>query len=234
MGCFDSTCCITGLPIHHYDKIKAALLIPYPYRTPCYVGGDFQFWTLPVTSEYNDYGNIEWKKLKPNEKFVLEFILKLTLPFAGNHKAAYSQLWENLLRGDLEVKLPYRETTNLFPWMCHEWAWKAIIKMHPMRANIPDDAKKFTDREFQSSCLATEAGGFSQFLEDLIKDSVESCTNLYEMLVEAAHFTCNCYFVRKPLTPLYCFGEQYESLDKLVGFTALIAEKAKEKVRKDD
>lgn len=62
MGCFNSVCNLSGLPIYHGDKIKLIVTVPgrehresslvYPsdLRMPCF---------LPVTGEYDDYGCIE-------------------------------------------------------------------------------------------------------------------------------------------------------------------------------
>lgn len=87
MGCFDANCCLTGLPLHDGDPIRAALLLPNQgVPTGCYPGGKYQFWTLPVESIYNDYGNLTWKKIPKDQKEVLEFILKFTLPALEDHE----------------------------------------------------------------------------------------------------------------------------------------------------
>lgn len=124
MGCFDSNCCVTGLPLHHYDKVRAALLIPYqPEKHSCYIGSAYQFWTMPVSSEYNDYGNIEWSEIADEHRWGLEFILKLMLPGMRDRESysrdilkdgkelSLEELWQHITHNDLEFD-PDREQRN--------------------------------------------------------------------------------------------------------------------------
>ena len=126
MGCFDSNCCITGLPLHHYDKVRAAIITPYqPEQHSCYIGSAFQFWTMPVSSTYNDYGNLEWGDIEDEHKWGLEYILKLTLPgmkdheeysrkvFENNKKLSLNELWDNMFRGQIDLD-PDRDLRNAF------------------------------------------------------------------------------------------------------------------------
>jgi hypothetical protein len=84
---------------------------------------------MPVSSEYNDYGNIEWDGIADEHRFGLEFILNLMLPAMRDHEQysrkvlennkvlTLNELWDSILHGSLDFD-PDRELRN-------EWKqWK--------------------------------------------------------------------------------------------------------------
>lgn len=124
MGCFDSNCCLTGLPLHHGDPIRAALIVEgrSARHRGTYVASNWQFMTPPVLSQYNDYGNLTWNLISESERMVLEFVLNMLLPSLEDHKE-YSRnffenkfknlipmesIWDHCLHGDIEFD-PYRK-----------------------------------------------------------------------------------------------------------------------------
>lgn len=62
MGCFDFTCCISGLPIHAGDEVRYLLLTenPFFFRTeePGGINNEWVPRTFPLRAKYNDYGGV--------------------------------------------------------------------------------------------------------------------------------------------------------------------------------
>lgn len=122
MGSFNTNCCLTGLAITRGDPIRAALLVPNGDLSSCYAGSSYLFWTPPVQSEYDDYGNLEWNDIPQEQKTVLEFILKIIKP-ALEDKENYSRgffdkgepelrdIWTACIRDDIVLD-PKRKIRN--------------------------------------------------------------------------------------------------------------------------
>lgn len=62
MGCFDSTCAISAIPVHHGERVvrlfASSSLSPYKMANMKF-GGNWTPFCLPIRGEYNDYGDIE-------------------------------------------------------------------------------------------------------------------------------------------------------------------------------
>lgn len=176
MGCFDSTCCLSGLPIKENDKIKIALITEsnsslktidygiYPATT-------FKFLIPLFSGIYNDYGNIDWSSLNPKELPIMNMFLDMLKDaFKSNIKdidvnnLSNQDMWANISYNHLDLdpnkerreeiekwekagkpkesepipwyeykeKLPYHsnEKTNVYVWICHDWAFNYVMKMH--------------------------------------------------------------------------------------------------------
>lgn len=82
MGCFDSNCCLTGLPLHYNDKVKAAIIIEDPFMDGYYgsPASSWQFITPPISSSYNDYGNIEFNEVNQDEVKLLDLFFQFWKP----------------------------------------------------------------------------------------------------------------------------------------------------------
>jgi hypothetical protein len=70
MGCFDSTCCLTGLPIKENDPIRIGLIVESNSGLKheeygIYPATSYSFLTPAFSSVYNDYGNLKWSKIDP-------------------------------------------------------------------------------------------------------------------------------------------------------------------------
>ncbi len=151
MGCFDSNCCLTGLALQENDPIRMGLVARPKYglhpETPCYVGSHFQFLIPPVKGVYNDYGNSNWSDLEP--KWALEYILRLLKPKLQNFKT-YSKsvrltqikdmekIWNAVVQQDVYCTelVSDGDHSNIFPWMCHAWAFDEVLKMWPLSPEL--------------------------------------------------------------------------------------------------
>jgi hypothetical protein len=72
MGCFDSTCCVSGLAIKENNPVRFALVGHcggLHRETPCYPAQTYCFWTPLTKSFYNDYGSIKWDKIEDSYAF---------------------------------------------------------------------------------------------------------------------------------------------------------------------
>lgn len=176
MGCFDSTCCLSGLPIKENDKIKIALITEsnstlkvidygvYPATT-------FSFLTPAFSGKYDDYGGIKWSSLNKKELPIVDmFLYMLKDAFKSNRKdinvnnSSNQDMWANISYHHLDLdpnkerreeiekwekdgkpkesepipwyeykeKFPYHsnEKTNVYVWMCHDWAFEYVLNMH--------------------------------------------------------------------------------------------------------
>jgi hypothetical protein len=319
MGCFDSNCCVTGLPMHSGDPVRAALLVAgNDQRSACYVGDNYLFWTMPVSSTYNDYGDIEFEGIADKHRWSLEHILTIMLPgmkdheeysrevLEGDNKLTLEGLWENIIRqkidfdpdrelnnewtawaenGSVESDMPKRQfgsqKVKFMPWMCHEWAYQEVLDIYPgndAKIRKQADAYCYTHIDFDAelegvergenasiedqqkfghafsswqhtSCHSIEGsqGGISEDVRRMLNHGPSrACRDIdqtefiahreefKERLVETALFCSNLYFIRRILTPMNIFGEQYDRWDNFPAWTALIAKKAAEKKRKYD
>ena len=119
MGCFDSNCCITGLPITYKDPIKMGLISSVSEDHVCHVGDAYQFWTLPISGRYNDYGSIE--EIPDEDQQLMDIFINLLKPgfrdheeysrkfFEDNHRVRTSiDYWNALSSNDIEYD-PERE-----------------------------------------------------------------------------------------------------------------------------
>lgn len=183
MGCFDSTCCLTGLPLHHNDPVRAAIIVKNDSQFYGYAASQWQFWTPPVASVYDDYGNIEFDDVPDDEMEVLSLFLNLMRPglelcenypdkeLQATPKSEWTlpTLWNGMWNGrdlvfdpgreqrnahkdwvtrgkpegEKEPSCLYGRRTDRYPvfsegkpdilarWMCHQWAWDALVAIHP-------------------------------------------------------------------------------------------------------
>jgi len=281
MGCFDSNCCLTGLPLHHGDPVRAGLLVPTgEYSFVCYAGSSYQFWTLPVKSTYNDYGDIERNDASDEEWAVVELLLKSSLPALEDHveysrkvfettpknKIKTEDLWEACWRGDIELD-PYREEGKvsrqearfrgiyvnqnkpaiLCPWMCHDWAWDALLKIGGSErlkkgvelfcSNILNDSVYGSYDESIAAFVDGGRSGISTNMARLLADKsdfAEIRDTFAKMLLETATVVLNMHKIRKHLIPMTTVGEQYEQFEYLPNWTRLVAKKTTEMKRRND
>lgn len=76
MGCFNSTCCISGLTITENDDVRWFLLTQNPWHHGKFVGEPHGRWiprTWPLRAKYNHYGSIKaWSADDPLVAVVME------------------------------------------------------------------------------------------------------------------------------------------------------------------
>jgi hypothetical protein len=78
MGCWNSTCMVSGLPIEYKDKVVAFALKESGgcFGGECYANAEADIISPPIFAEYNDYGSIENVDKNDDilifEKFIME------------------------------------------------------------------------------------------------------------------------------------------------------------------
>lgn len=82
MGCFDSTCCLTGLPIKENDPIRIGLIVESNSGLKheeygVYPATSYKFLTPVFSSVYNDYGSLEWSKIDPDQMPIMNMFLDM-------------------------------------------------------------------------------------------------------------------------------------------------------------
>lgn len=94
MGCFDSNCCVTGLPIHEDDPVKMGLLSSVgDYDHVCYVGDAFQIWAFPVSGLYDSYGSIT--KIPEADQQYMDTFIDLLRPHLHDHEQYSRKIFED-------------------------------------------------------------------------------------------------------------------------------------------
>lgn len=78
MGCFDLSCCVSGLPIRYNDPVMFFLLARNLSARQCTHGVDGRWVarTFPLTARYNDYGSVEEVEEGPLRDVVMEGLAK--------------------------------------------------------------------------------------------------------------------------------------------------------------
>lgn len=191
MGCFDSTCCLSGLPIKQYDKVKIALIVESnstlkTVEYGIYPATSFKFLTPLFSGVYNDYGNVDWSSLNPKELPIMNMFLDmLKSGFKKTNRAKEyditentpnEDIWKYICHNYLELdpnrerreeiekweyegkpkesepipwhkhieKIPYygNEKTNVYVWICHEWAFKHVEKMQKLSEECEEELDK--------------------------------------------------------------------------------------------
>lgn len=254
MGCFDANCCLTGLPMHQGDPVRAALILrtQSEEQMGVYSGMNWRFWTPPVKSIYNDYGNIHWDKISESQREVLEFFIKMSLESIKDHdryskgvfknkNISLEEIWNACFHQDVDFYLTANKKRNLSPWMCHDWAWQALMDMCPCKQSFVDDVENSVkdvdifnrnmENSFSSSRLTSENGCFLIELIVLLRQ-LKLSNKLKSMLVDTFHLYNNMYLVRKSIAPLTFVGEQYEQFEHFGEWTQLIADKVQESIKK--
>lgn len=156
MGCFASTCPISGLSIQYKDPVRFAIL-ERSSRTErgalCYSTDLFRFWTPCFKSIYNDYGSVEWHQIEDREQF--EYLLELFRPSLRNrtdysHNLVIEDLPPETLfasmihqqlvfdpsremrnKPDLTLlqKLKIREQKDFYFFLVHDWAFQFLLNL---------------------------------------------------------------------------------------------------------
>ena len=75
MGCFNSVCMLSGLPIQYHDPIVIVFLVESNYKScgPC---GNWRLVGIPIEGEYNDYGGIEYVVDDDNCKLMTKYLIE--------------------------------------------------------------------------------------------------------------------------------------------------------------
>ena len=82
MGCFDSNCCLTGLPIKYGDPVRVSIILNDSSQETWRgsVASEWQFMLPPLASKYNDYGNIDYGDWNDKDSILAEIFLEIWAP----------------------------------------------------------------------------------------------------------------------------------------------------------
>lgn len=78
MGCFNYTCCVSGLPIGPGDEVRFLMLTASPYEREraCEIHGAWFPRACPLKAVYNDYGSVEGVEEGPTKEVWLKLFQK--------------------------------------------------------------------------------------------------------------------------------------------------------------
>jgi hypothetical protein len=152
MGCFDNTCCISGLAIKREDPIKFGLVSETGSSRVSAACGKYNFWTLLFSGKYDEYGSVlydsiedkalwDWTfgkiipHIKPEERFK-EHATKSENPediftdLISHTQCIFPESWSREM-------FPKSKGAKVHMWMCHEWAYQGMLALH--QKNIAED-----------------------------------------------------------------------------------------------
>ena len=124
MGCWNGTCGVSNLPIHHGDKVMALIIkVPLPKKIDnqsgaCYANEFAAPVTLAFEGVYNDYGMVE--KIKTN--LITDSIIK-DFGVTDLYK-----LLKNIERDEQYSSDPYSKNAAYGLWMCHKHVWDVLTR----------------------------------------------------------------------------------------------------------
>lgn len=267
MGCFDLTCCLSGLAIHNEDKVKFGLVSrknTWPFYSS-YACGNYGFWTMLFSGVYNDYGSVYQEKIsnKPFWNWMFSRILPYIKPKKDSIcKEKYEtptdlgRLIDDLIRHRVIIQPLTNIEHNVDIWICHEWAYKAVLKRFSepsvYELTIIDSIKKEVDLyvhlckekqwQYLSQCNFIFVDGTMGFIQtdfrQIFTESNQEKTfddfenDFREALLESCKFITNLFHFRKGILPNQFSGEQYESNHELSGWTKLVAKEAQKQFKK--
>ncbi len=151
MGCFDETCCVSGLPIKREQPVRFGI-VSLNERTSRrgHSGESYQFWTPLFKSTYNDYGSIEWDEIEPKPLWdwiwgtIIPHIKPLqNYPHYATKSDKPEDIFSDLISHRREIFPDNWQTgtiRKLDPakaniWMCHEWAFQEVLKLNKSEHN---------------------------------------------------------------------------------------------------
>lgn len=163
MGCWNETCFLTRLPIHHGDPVSMILVVENGdgYRNTCHANGYYRPICLPLHGEYDDYGGIEEILFDQGAADVLA-----AGRFSECHDGTFTDLavhsdrcgsWDDDIKnlmclarrdelyitvGDMLTRKPVRRPVLV--QMAHRWAWDFITNCSIISDKEYLDSTSFT------------------------------------------------------------------------------------------
>lgn len=261
MGCFDSTCPISGLAIKRDDPVKWSLITDSGEWGDLPWGG-FQFFIPLFDGTYNEAGTVEWESIAPKDSWQwLWKKLKLTIqqlddkykyPLSNNDEDIFDDLaicrrrclYYNKLLGKIEVTM----------WMCHKWAFDYLRDLvidnnhrQEYKQEILDHVAAYVQRDNKligmsnerkryitgSHGLLPSSHDFYYFCNQMENDGFDLVKDQYsDLLYESTLFFHNLYFIRKKIHPMMRAGAQYEEYtSKLPEWLEFVTNKSKQWVK---
>ncbi len=137
MGCFDLSCCVSGLPIRADDPVMFFLVTKNPSARRCThsVDGTWVARTFPLRARYNDYGSIEEVEEGPLRDVILEGLAQDVVEkgvgsnvchdVAVRRDMDFDALLRALWEGRVEVRAGFGRGTRKEPTHEDKIAWDA-------------------------------------------------------------------------------------------------------------
>ena len=143
MGCFNTFCCVTDLPICYQEPVAFGLIAKTrdsrfdrdgQTESTC---GHYGFVTPIFKSFYNDYGSVEYKEISPKPLWnniwsSISSKLKKGERFNSYSRNKDENNFHNLIYGDTQFFIEDRNfgdnLKNCYIWICHEWAFDELLK----------------------------------------------------------------------------------------------------------
>lgn len=178
MGCFDVTCCISGLSIRHDEPIYFGIVVPteFGHDRSHDVCNLWQFLLPPFEGKYDDYGFVEEKTIKPRKMW--DWLVDLWAPHLvplknyPNHSETDKpkEIFDDFICSRRAFKNPLQKDAEVrcSLWYCHKWAFEAVeeaelpswfksdrgvetIERYVMNGYLPEEVKKrFEELDKQS------------------------------------------------------------------------------------
>jgi hypothetical protein len=123
MGCFASTCAVSGLPLEAGDRVLWLPLVenPYAHTMPCNMSDLYYVRSWPILGRYDDYGQIDDFDVESIANWTfLEGLKKdaVVAPSPASLEAALESIW----RGGLTVKRGSFDIETAFAGLVDELA----------------------------------------------------------------------------------------------------------------
>lgn len=231
MGSYNGTCGISGLAVYDKDPIRMGLIADNPGKH-CY-SVKYNFWTPLFSAKYNDAG---WAtSIKPKE------IWDWLAPKIAEHVVVDEHYATNDCNEKIELLVHDRakfdivnfgthEPYEVHMWMCHEWAYKHLLKIAKAKRNSWErDKNQVIDKETdfllnsgkvlaERLASATSKEEKSEIYADEM--SVEKRMDTY--YVEGLNGFFNSEFINKILSRVYTYqaveplGEHRETFRKMI------------------
>lgn len=242
MGCFDSTCPITGFPIKYKDPVMWTLIVRTGYESKCYPAEEFPFVFPLLNGIYDDYGTVEWDSIKSNIIFKHVFG-NLKLMIKDNKETDEKEVFRILSSRDAVLQTRYGE----FPveiWFVHKWIYKWMIDFANKKEKLPSQTIKQIDNfsiKF-GSCKIESIGlhtwkivGEQGFLHDILHEQAIGTSEEFasikkpylKAIKDTLKFIHTLHPLRKMITPVSTHGQQHEGYRALPEYFEFLSNKIK-------
>lgn len=237
MGCWEETCCVSGLSIKYSDPVRFGMVSRTDKIDTAYAGDLYKFWTPLFKGIYDDYGSAE--EIEPKAVWQWWF-KKLNDPSrCDRHKIKWEGK-EIFLKGYLvhewafdEVR-SYRNAEELYSeeYSSENRVRTWLNKFKPINYENLSEKLEWAINGMKSSIDGYNGGFVYDGLKDFLGEAPPEDSE--GLLVETADFVYSLMLLRKGIQPNMFFARQNETNEQLTQFTKLVYEKAVEQDKRYD